>query len=264
MSLVLLKDGRNAATGDLPMGGHRHTNVGAPASATNYMRSKDLIENHPIYVVDAEASADRISVSAAFYTTASAATAPRDGSHILVKAGSDKSSAVAIRLNTGDGNPFSANVVLTNGSSIYSGAIYSGGIYEFIWSSSDTAWQIMNPSVIFATSDTPGIIEIATTAEVQTGTATDKAITPALLSEKFSADAATTASAGLMEIATTAEVISGDSDSLAVTPATLAALSASTAYAGLIEIAEVDELAEVVRVNYQSDVRTRTGKRMAI
>src|SRR3990167_10612154 len=87
MPLALLHDGRNAATGNLPMGGFRHVNVGAPASATNYMRSKDFIENVPIYMVDAETSADRISVSATFYTTASAATAPRDGSHILVKAG---------------------------------------------------------------------------------------------------------------------------------------------------------------------------------
>src|SRR3990167_2082516 len=143
MPLAILNDGRNAATANLPMGGFRHTNVGAPASATNYTRSKDVIENVPIYIVDAEASADRISVSAAFYTTASAATAPRDGSNLIVKAGSDKSSAVAIRLNTGDGNPFSANVVLTNSSALYSGAIRSGGIYWFVYSSSDTAWQIM-------------------------------------------------------------------------------------------------------------------------
>src|SRR5688572_14463437 len=179
MPLALLRDGRNAATGNLPMGGFRHVNVGAPASATNYMRSKDFIENVPIYMVDAEASADRISVSASFYTTASAATAPRDGSHILVKAGSDKSSAVAIRLNTGDNNPHSGNVFLANGSALFSGAIRSGGIYEFIWSSSDTAWQLFNPQVDYATSALPGVIQIATAAEVAAGTDVPKAVTPA-------------------------------------------------------------------------------------
>ena len=219
MSLPVLRGGQNVPTANLPMGGFRHVNVGAPASATNYMRSKDFIENVPIYMVDAETSADRISVSATFYTTASAATAPRDGSHILVKAGSDKSSAVAIRLNTGDGNPHSANVVLSNSSAIYSGAIRSGGIYEFIWSSSDTSWQIMNPQVDYASETFPGVILIATTAEAATGTNATKAITPQLLAAKFSANYATVTSAGLVELATTAEALIGDNISVAITPA---------------------------------------------
>src|SRR5688572_9066579 len=224
MPLALLRDGRNAATGNLPMGGFRHTNVGAPASATNYMRAKDFIENVPIYVVDAEASADRISVSASFYTTASAATAPRDGSKLIIKAGSDKSSAVAIRLNTGDGNPHSGNVTLSNSSAIYSGAIRSGGIYEFVWSSSDAAWQIMNPQVDYATSALPGVIMIATDAEAVAGTVTDKAITPAQLADKFSSEYATTASVGYVEIATTAETTAGTDTTRMVTPATLKAV----------------------------------------
>jgi hypothetical protein len=243
MPLALLRDGRNAATGNLPMGGFRHTNVGAPASATNYMRAKDFIENVPIYVVDAEASADRISVSAAFYTTASAATAPRDGSKLIIKAGSDKSSAVAIRLNTGDGNPHSGNVTLSNSSAIYSGAIRSGGVYEFIWSSSDAAWQIMNPQVDYATSALPGVIMIATDAETVTGTVTDKAVTPAQMAAKFSASYATFTSAGLVELATTAEIAAGTNVSAVITPAVLHSYAsvANAASAGLIEVATTAE-----------------------
>jgi hypothetical protein len=194
-------------------------------------------------MVDAEASADRISVSAAYFTTASAATAPRDGSHILIKAGSDKSSAVAIRLNTGDGNPHSANVVLSNGSAIYSGAVRSGGIYEFIWSSSDTAWQIMNPQVDYASSAFPGVIMLATAAEAAAGTDVPKAVTPAQMADKFSAEYATTASAGLIELATTAEVAAGTNVSAAITPSTLHAYAsaATTASAGLLEIATTAE-----------------------
>lgn len=243
MGLPLLRDGRNAATANIPMGGFRHTNVGAPSSATNYIRAKDFIENVPIYMVDAETSADRISVSAAFYTTASAATAPRDGSHILVKAGSDKSSAVAIRLNTGDGSPHSAAVILANGSALYSGAIRSGGIYEFFWSSSDTAWQLGNPQVDYASSAYPGVVLLATAAEVAAGTNVAKAVTPSQLADKFSADYATTASAGLVELATTAEVQARTNVSAVVTPAALAAFSASTTYAGLLEIATTAEVA---------------------
>lgn len=240
MPLALLKDGRNAATANLPMGGFRHTNVGAPVSATNYMRSKDFIENVPIYMVDAEASADRISVSAAFYTTASAATAPRDGSHILVKAGSDKSSAVAIRLNTGDGSPHSAGVVLANGSALFSGAIRSGGIYEFIWSSSDTAWQLFNPQVDYASSAYPGVVLLALQSEVDAGTDVPKAVTPAQLASKFSASYATITSAGLVELATTAEVQAGTNISAVITPAAL--VYASTTFMGPIEIATTAEV----------------------
>jgi hypothetical protein len=208
------------------------------------MRSKDFIENVPIYMVDAEASADRISVSATFYTTASAATAPRDGSHVLIKAGSDKSSAVAIRLNTGDGNPHSGNVTLSNSSAIYSGAIRSGGIYEFIWSSSDTAWQIMNPQVDYANETYPGVILIATTAEAATGTNATKAITPLLLAAKFSASYATTASAGLVELATTAEISIGTNISAVITPAVLHTYcsAATTVSAGMLEIATTAEM----------------------
>jgi hypothetical protein len=243
MSLQILKDGRNAATANLPMGGFRHVNVGAPASATNYMRGKDFIENVPIYVVDAEASADRISVSASFYTTASAATAPRDGSHLLIKAGSDKSSAVAIRLNTGDGSPHSAGVVLANGSSIYSGAIRSGGIYEFIWSSSDAAWQLFNPQVDYASSAYPGVALLATAAEVAAGTDVPKIVTPAQLASKFSASYATTASAGLVELATTAEISIGVNISAVITPSVLHTYvsAATTASAGMLEIATTAE-----------------------
>ena len=56
-----------------------------------------------------------------------------------------------------------------------------------------------------------------------------------------STSAATTASAGLIEIATTAEVTAGSDATRAVTPAGLAALEATTARSGLIEIATTAE-----------------------
>lgn len=246
-NVVWTRDGNTTPTTDIPMGGFKFAGVGAPASALNMVRAKDVIENVPIYMVDLEASADRISVSAAFFTTASAATAPRDGTGILIKVGSDKSSAVAIRLNTGDGSPHSAAVVLTNGSAIYSGAMRSGGIYEFVWSSSDTAWQIMNPQVDYATSAFPGVVILATDAEVAAGTVIGHAVTPNQLASKFSASYATITSAGLIEIATTAEGLSGTNTSAAVTPAVMEAriavfsVSASVGGPGYIQVATTAE-----------------------
>jgi len=248
MQVAVARDGQNTPTANLPMGGFRHVGVGAPISATNYIRGKDFIENVPVYMVDAEASADRVSVSATYYTTASAATAPRDGSHVIIKAGSDKSSAVAIRLNTGDGNPHSAGVILANGSALYSGAIRSGGIYEFFWSSSDTAWQIANPQVDYAASAYPGLILLASQAEVDAGTDVPKAVTPAQLASKFSANYATVTSAGLIEIGTTAEAITGTNVSVAVTPAAMHAFVQSYASAATITSAGILEIATTAEV----------------
>jgi len=226
MTLPLLKDGQNTPTANLPMGGFIHTNVGAPSSATNYMRPRDFIGNVPIYMEDAETSVDNISVSAAYFTTASANLSPIAGTKVIIKMGSNKGSAPAIHLNTGDGNPHSATVALQNASALYSGAILSGGIYEFIFASAASIWQLMNPSINTSNTDRPGIIQIATTAEADAGTDTTKAITPEAAKRILSANAATTTSAGIIEVATTAEASAGTDVSRAITPAAMAAVNA--------------------------------------
>src|SRR5690242_18895905 len=77
--IALAKNGQNVPTANLPMGGFRHVNVGAPVSVNNYMRSREFIENIPVFMTDAESSADRISVSAQYFTSVSANQAPGDG-----------------------------------------------------------------------------------------------------------------------------------------------------------------------------------------
>jgi hypothetical protein len=136
--IAVARNGQNAPTANLPMGGFRHVNVGAPVSVNNYMRSREFIENVPIFMQDVESSADRISVSAQYFTSVSANQAPGDGTRILVRAKSNKSSAVLYL------NGHSANVEYQNGDRIAS-AIVSGGIYDFIYSSVDTAWKLKNP-----------------------------------------------------------------------------------------------------------------------
>ena len=68
-----------------------------------------------------------------------------------------------------------------------------------------------------ATTTYAGPVELATDAETQTGTATDRAITPANLSARTS----TTTRTGVVELATDAEVTTGTDTSRAVTPAGL-------------------------------------------
>src|SRR5690242_1984363 len=138
ITLAWARNGQNVPTQAIPMGGQRFINVGAAASVNNYMRVREFIENVPIFMTDQQTSADRISVSAQYFTSVSANQAPGDGTRIFVRAGSDKSSA-ALYLNG-----HSANVEYQDGNRI-AGAMVSGGIYELLFSSADAVWKVQNP-----------------------------------------------------------------------------------------------------------------------
>lgn len=70
-----------------------------------------------------------------------------------------------------------------------------------------------------ATTETAGVVELATAQETAEGSAADKAVTPAGLLERT----ATTERTGLVQLATNEEADSGLNDLKALTPATLAA-----------------------------------------
>src|SRR3990167_6693304 len=125
------RDGQNVPTADMPMGGRKFVNVAAATSVSNYMRVREFVENVPIFMQDVESSADRISVSSQYFTSVSANQAPSDGTKIMVRVNSNKSSAVMYV----DGH--SANVEYQDGNRI-GAALISGGIYEFTYSSVDT------------------------------------------------------------------------------------------------------------------------------
>ena len=133
------RNGQNVPTTDMPMGGRKFVNVGAPTSIGNFMRVREFIENVPIFMQDVESSADRISVSSQYFTSVSANQAPVDGTKIMVRVNSNKSSAVMYL----DGH--SANVEYQDGNRI-AVAMVSGGIYELTYSSSDAAWKLPSPS----------------------------------------------------------------------------------------------------------------------
>jgi len=80
-----------------------------------------------------------------------------------------------------------------------------------------------------ATDSATGVIEIATDAEANTGTATDRAITPANLAQMTNLLQATATQRGAVELATQAEVDAGAVTNMAVTPETLAAYSGLSA-----------------------------------
>ena len=74
-----------------------------------------------------------------------------------------------------------------------------------------------------ATDAAQGLVELATNAEVATGTDTTRAVTPAGLASLIATDALR----GLVELATDAEAIAGTSTTHAITPANLAAVLAT-------------------------------------
>lgn len=84
-----------------------------------------------------------------------------------------------------------------------------------------------------ASTTSAGIIELATDAEVQTGTDTTRAVTPAGLSSRT----ATETRSGVVELATDAETQTGTSTTLAMTPSNLSARTATEIRSGIVELA---------------------------
>src|SRR3990167_2142246 len=72
MTVAVAKDGQNTPTANLPMGGFRHNNVGAAASATNYLRASQFIADIPVFVKESLAGTDTLRVSTSFFASVSA------------------------------------------------------------------------------------------------------------------------------------------------------------------------------------------------
>lgn len=89
-----------------------------------------------------------------------------------------------------------------------------------------------------ATESLAGRIEIATTAEVLTGTDAVRAVTPATLAARTATDER----AGLVELASNTETQTGADNARAVTPASLASLTATLTRRGLVELATESEV----------------------
>jgi len=93
--------------------------------------------------------------------------------------------------------------------------------------------RVFNVSASYATSTDSGLIRIASNADLSAGTATNVAITPALLETRLGGLTivdASTSDKGLIEIATNAEAIAGTATLLSLTPASLRAALDDSGY----------------------------------
>lgn len=88
-----------------------------------------------------------------------------------------------------------------------------------------------------ASTTVKGLVELATSLETQTGTDTQRAITPAALTARTATDTRT----GLVELATDLETQTGTDTVRAVTPSGLASRTATEVRAGIVELATDSE-----------------------
>jgi hypothetical protein len=149
MQVALTKDGQNVPTANLPMGGRKHVNVAAAASATDYIRAREFITNVPIYM-DAAAGdgSSSVSASATFYTTVSATHAPADGSRAFFRMPSYNvalATATAVfTLNTPTGS-YTANIIADTGNPVMRNHLRPNAFYEVIYNSALAGYQLVNP-----------------------------------------------------------------------------------------------------------------------
>ena len=73
ISSCIKKDGGNAATANLPMGGFRHTNVGAATARTQYARFSDMQDGKGVYAPTVGGTANAITLTTGYSVDAYAA-----------------------------------------------------------------------------------------------------------------------------------------------------------------------------------------------
>lgn len=171
LSTCITKDGQTTITANLPMAGFRHTGVGASTARTMYAQTAQ-VQDGSINWVDGGGTADAITANYAITLTALV-----DGQECFVRA----TAANATTTPTFSPNGLTARTIVKNGNQALVAGDIAGDGHELIlrYRLSDTKWELLNPafSVATATTTTPGIVELATTAEALAGTDTTRAVT---------------------------------------------------------------------------------------
>jgi len=163
------KDGQTTPTANQPMATFRHTGVGNGAARTDYAALGQVQDGTALFL-GTSSGTNTITASA---TPAIAAYAA--GQTLRFKAGGTNTGAVTLNLNS-----LGAKAVQKRGAALVSGDITANNLVEAAYDG--TQFQMTSPAaaavVPAASTSVPGIVELATTAETTTGTATDRAITP--------------------------------------------------------------------------------------
>ena len=153
MTVALARDGQNSPSNNINMAGYRLTNVGAAASAENFVRAKEFIRDVPVYVKDKAGLSNAIVVSADYYVSVSAGQSPPDGARLKVlmgAAGNQTGSTCTMKLftptNTSVGASPHIAPIWTRGRKFDPLAIRADRAYEFVYEASASGWRCLNPS----------------------------------------------------------------------------------------------------------------------
>lgn len=149
----IAKNGENAATANLPMGGFRHTGVGNGVARNDYASLGQLQDGTLRFAVGGGTA------NAQTLTLAPSITAYTDGMVINFEAGATNTGNTTLNVNAVGAQ----SVVLPNGSELPAGAITSGRFYTVIYDSTNTNWILISGASVV---DDLSIISADTTDDV--------------------------------------------------------------------------------------------------
>lgn len=172
LTASLAKDGQTTPTANLPMGGFRHTGAANGSARTDYA-TMGQAQDGKINWVDSGGTADAITA-----TYSPAITALVDGQVCFVRAGA----ANATTTPTFSPNSLTARTIVKEGGQALVAGDIRGDGHELIlrYDLTNTRWELLNPArnLPAASASASGIVELATTAETETGTDATRAVTP--------------------------------------------------------------------------------------
>lgn len=138
LSNCVTRDGQSPATADLPMGGHKHTNVGNAAGRNQYP-SVGQVQDGSFTYLTSVSGVDTITASASVSPAAYAA----GQRFTLMPAGTNATSSVTLNVSG-----LGAVAVWYQGAPILPGAIASGQLADFEYDG--THFELLNPLVTSA------------------------------------------------------------------------------------------------------------------
>lgn len=147
----LAKNGENAATANLPMGGFIHTGVGNANARTTYASAADVMDQDLIYYVDSGAA------DAYVITPSPAYTAYEEGMRVVFRATNANTGASTMNVNS------LGAIAIQNAdaTALSAGEIVSGGIYELTYDANTTPdrWVLTSPSSLIPATMLPTTVE---------------------------------------------------------------------------------------------------------
>ena len=195
LSQCINKNGQTILTANIPFNNYKITGLNNGAERNDSINVGQVQDNQFSYLGTTSGSADAYTLSPAPTITAYATT-----QQFVAKIHATNATTTPYLQISGIANPASTAVIKKLNASraevaVEASDLLANGIYKFQRNSANDAWIVLNPEKPFinllngtkATTTNQGIIEIATNAEIQAATDTERAIVPSALASLFAA-----------------------------------------------------------------------------